>query len=428
MFFQRFHPASVDPAHFVGRERDLRWLTEQLSGYLRLDGEPAALPICIAGAKGVGKSILTRAAVTELRATFSGSTLFTCVDCRSCHSRRAVLSAIINEVVRELDSLRRATADIPESLLATAQVLMAIARLDAVELKVAHEHVLQYKRAAELSGSQSLLNVLNLKFGLSVERTEKQVKSLNGSVNFDDIGLVDALVGLFRDIRAQGLNVVLYLDNIDELRHEYADGDARDAVRRDVEGVLSIARAPIALVMNMRKYYTGVLPREVTETRVLRPLPGAALRAILDRRLSAEREEVRAAFEGPKVSGAVSRLLDGAPTPLSFLLWTKFLFQEDALTPTGLAEGFDWYLESYYSNIEPEVLKAVAAAFPNPGGSVTHVNLLAVCGDNQALVDQLLDRQVVLPRDFWNPVAFTLDPELSFLHPANGIVDVAATG
>jgi hypothetical protein len=40
---------------------------------------------------------------------------------------------------------------------------------------------------------------------------------------------------------------------------------------------------------------------------------------------------------------------------------------------------------------------------------------LAACGDNEAVLNQLQDRQAILPVDFWNPVEFTLDPELTFL-------------
>ena len=428
MFLDYFEPASVNPRDLVSRDRDLLWLTELLSRYLRLEGEPTGRALCVAGAKGVGKSILTRAALEKLKADFSSNTLFLCVDCRSCHSRREVLSAIANEIVRELDSLRRATVEVPEPLIANAQLLTALARLDEVDLKVAHEHVMQYKLAGQLGTSRALLDVLMLKFGISVERTEKEVRSLSGVLRFDDLGLTEALRGLFTDVRGRGFGVVLYLDNIDELRHQYNEPSVLAAVRRDVDGVLSLARAPIGLVLNMRKYYTGVLTREISNTRVLHRLPKEDLHTILKRRIEPERDEVRAVFGTTPTEDAVERLVDGQPTPLSFLMWTKFLFEEGALSSEQLSTGFNWYLESHYSNIEVHVLRRVAAAFPTPGSTLTLDELLAECGGNGAVVDQLLDRQVVLPRDFWNPVEFMLDPEMHFLHPSYGVFDVAASG
>jgi len=421
MFFDRLNPTDLEARQMVDRERDVRWLTEILSRYLLVAAPSEGRAICMTGEKGVGKSILTRRVLEDLRVDCSANTVFLIVDCRSCHERRGVLAAITNQVVHELDSLHRAGAKVTDSLMATAQLLRQLAQLDRVELKVAHEQVRQFQVAARLGGRRSLLSALKLNFGVSMELTDREIKSLTGTVNFDDQGIGEALVAMFEDIRSQDLQVVLYLDNIDELRHEYRSAEERDRVRKDVEQILELRRAPVGLVLNMRKYYTGVVSRDISNQRVLRQVPPEVLREILERRLQDERPAVQAALTTEVSKAVVARLSELAPTPVSFLLWVKFLFEEGYFHVDRLAEGFDAYLETQYSNLDTKVLHALAAAFPEADAILEASQVLEACGHNRAIFSQMQDRQVILPHDFWNPTQFKLDPELYFLHPGFGL-------
>lgn len=417
MFFDRFDPADVDPSLLVGRSRDRRWLTEILTRYLALPGAPTGRAICLSGLKGVGKSILTRAVLADLKAERGHDTLFLTVDLRACHGRRGVLRAVANTIVRELDGLRRATAHISDALMATAQLVRTIARFEDAPVRVAHEQTRPFRAAVEL-GTQHVLDSLRLTFGLALDLPDKQIKALTGAVRIDDSGLTEALVALFADLRAAGFGVVLYLDNVDELRHgEYRDPEVREVVRGEVEGVLALKAAPIALVLNMRTYYTGVIPREISNTRVLRPLEARELVAILERRLQAERDEIRQAVAGEASQAVVAELARMAPTPLAFLRWFKFLFEESMFDLDLLDDGLRGFLESYYSTVDVETLAAVAWAFGRPDQPVAHDALVTACDNNRAVLEHLQGRQVVLPRDYWNPTQFTLDPELHFLHP-----------
>ena len=61
----------------------------------------------------------------------------------------------------------------------------------------------------------------------------------------------------------------------------------------------------------------------------------------------------------------------------------------------------------------------MAAAFPAPETAVTREALLVACNSNVAELNQIIDRQGVLPKDFWSPdTYYTLDPELFLLHPS----------
>jgi hypothetical protein len=73
MFLQRFKPSAIDPLYLVNRQVDLDWLVGAISTYLS-DPDPRArgpLSFCVLGEKGVGKTILTKAALWKLRGQFS---------------------------------------------------------------------------------------------------------------------------------------------------------------------------------------------------------------------------------------------------------------------------------------------------------------------------------------------------------------------
>ena len=418
MFFDHLDAADVEPKQLVGRARDAQWLRELLSRYLQAAEHDAGRAACLVGEKGVGKSILARSVLEDLKTRFAASTLFAVVDCRSCHSWRGVISAVAAAVVAELSSLQRASADVAEALMATAKLVRALTLYDRIELKAAHAQTLQFQAATGLRGSQETLNSVRLNFGLSLKLNAVQIRSMMGAVCFDDAGLTDALMALFRDLRSQGFNAVVLLDNLDELRHEYRDTVARERVRREVDGVLRLKQAPIALVLTLRDYYAGAIERTVSHVRVLQPLAPAELLALLDRRLVYERPEAQAALGAARP--LIEQLADIAPTPLAFLSWVKFLLEEGMLSRRRLSAGFRAFLETQYVNLDPDTLKALVEALPTPGAPIDRATLLAACAGDEALLETLQDRRVVMPDDFWHPGRFTLDPELFALHPAAG--------
>jgi hypothetical protein len=127
MFFQRFHPASVDPKHFVGRDRDLRWLTEQLSGYLRLSGDPdvQAMPADVAEEADQG---VDQADVVEVHHAVERSQL--------------LLGALDREPELQLEHVeqRLAAAELGR-LLVLQDMLVGDAQLHRVQPGEGHQHL-----------------------------------------------------------------------------------------------------------------------------------------------------------------------------------------------------------------------------------------------------------------------------------------------
>ena len=182
--------------------------------------------------------------------------------------------------------------------------------------------------------------------------------------------------------------------------------------------LLALRDAPIIFVLNMRTYYSGILPREIANRRVLRRLPVAELLSMLEKRLGGETPEVKQKVEDATVKEAVRRLASTAPTPLAFLSWFKAMFEENALSVEAHADGCTRFLDTYYSTVPEAVWKVIADAFAAPDTYISREALLGACGGNEALLGQAVDRQGVLPKDFWDPTTcYTLDPELYLVHP-----------
>jgi Cdc6-like AAA superfamily ATPase len=419
MFLQRFKPFAIDPLYLVNRQADLDWLVGAVSTYLR-DPDPSArgpLSFCILGEKGVGKTILTRAALRQVREQFSDRAIFVDADCRRFRTAKEVIDLIAKGVVAALDDLRGTGTPVSNELMSTAQMLAAITRFDDTTLSEVHQHVRQFKAATSLKGEQSLLRVLKLDFQVSIDLTSTTSQQLEGKVRFDEMRLCNALVALFKDIRASGVDVVLYIDNMDELSHHYRTAEDRQKVRRDTEVLLALSDAPIVFIVNMRTYYSGILPREIANRRVLRRLAETEMLAILEKRLDPERPEVKRTVEAPIVKATLAMIAARAPTPLAFLMWFKALFEEGALSAEKLDEGMTRFLDTYYSTLPVPVWRRVVSAFPQPDSVIGRDALLKACEGNEAELSQIVDRQGVLPKDFWDPTTYyTLDPELYLAH------------
>jgi hypothetical protein len=67
------------------------------------------------------------------------------------------------------------------------------------------------------------------------------------------------------------------------------------------------------------------------------------------------------------------------------------------------------------ANISKEVLECVAKVFTPPTRTARREELLSACDGREAVLSQLIHAQAILPRDFWEPNEFTLDPELHYL-------------
>lgn len=411
-------PSDVHPSLLVDRDEVRAELREDVLSYLGRDDPESKSTWAVIGDKGIGKTILTRAVLEDVRARRSGTTVIATVDCRERQSWREVLSQLCWALVTELRSLQKIkNGAVSDGLITQAQLLDELAKLDNAELQTLHERASSFRAGLKLAPSSELLSALQVDLGLELGFDEKKIRTLTGTRAFDESRLNRAVCALCRDIRAAGLRVVIYLDNVDELDHDYHDETSRVRVRRDAEGLLRLSNAPVALILNMRTYFSRVLPRQMANPPiVVEPLPPEDLHAILEKRNRQESRAVQEIFGQPDSRDAVGNLARLAPTPFSFLTWVHYLYRREYLVSGRLDEGFSRYVKAMFATIDERRILRVMESFETPTAIVGRERVLAACEGNESLLRVLEDRQVVLPGDFWAPDRYTLDPLFQVFH------------
>lgn len=414
LFLTNLNPASVDPEEIVDRDGDAQWLHDGMTAWLGSRDPRPGGAFCILGDKGIGKSILTRRVIDQLREIHLATTLFVTVDCRPARSQRDIFQRAASQLLEELEGRQ----DVTQALMAAVRAFAALTRFDEVTLRKAHEHLIQFKVGLDLGGATSLFKWLDTTLGISLTRSKKLIESLEGSITVNASLLHEAFVQLVEDIhRTAKLRVVLYLDNLEELRHEMIARPAsvREEVRGEVEALLDLSEAPLGLIINMRTYYSSVLTRRISKRRTLGPLTAEEHLNILSRRIQRERSEIKKRVEeDPRIQAALRQLADMARTPLAFLAWAEYVLEEGLYINSDMSAALEGRLRNHYPDLV-SVIPKVAALFADNQATVGFEAVRDACGQSELILKKLLDQQVLLPDNYWDPSEYYLDPELHFL-------------
>src|SRR5690606_3487676 len=132
-----------------------------------------------------------------------------------------------------------------------------------------------------------------------------------------------------------------------------------------------------------------------------------------------ETEDVQSQLGPETVRQGLRRLAELAPTPLALLAWFRYLCERELHERDDFTRELRGMLADYFASLPINVLARVIEAFDGPDAPVARARLLAACNENEAVLNQLLLQQVVLPQDFWHPNEFTLAPELHFMLEAS---------
>jgi Cdc6-like AAA superfamily ATPase len=283
--FRHFKPTNVEPNLLVDRAPEQGELRAMISPYLGLDDAKSRGCWAVIGEKGIGKSIFTRAVLQDLRSKHSGSTLFLEADCRSKHSWKKVIEALAASLAQELRNMQAAQVKYPPELLARAQQLVTLSSYDEAERREVHETLRIFEVGAGGGAALQATKALFANFGINLKRTDRELKDLTGKIKVTEFYLQDTLRALFEDIRQHGFKVIIYLDNVDELEHNYSTPEAIQRVRRDVEGLLELADAPVGLVLNTRTYFSSILQRVARDIVLLERLKQEDTMAMMDNHL-----------------------------------------------------------------------------------------------------------------------------------------------
>jgi hypothetical protein len=418
VYFGAFNAFETDPGLFLNRETERDWLLKSIQAWLgRSQSDDGRQSWCVHGPKGSGKTIFARKVLDDVRAVSPkhlASTLFVEVDCRRLNSSREVYKHIAYGCVRALDELRSAHVKVAEALLDMGRAFRAIASLEGnVETQVARETLTRFQATLGGKTTSALSKALEGTFGLTFEASQKTTHSLKAMLRFDDAWLCLALSAYFRDLRAAGFRVLLFVDNIDELQHEYDTEEVRRRARAQADWVLELAEAPIGMLVCMRSYFSTIA--RTMHKRALTPLGGNHLVGILEKRVTREAADLKRRFAETEVKLLTHWLAGRAPTPLAYLQWFQNLAERDAWDSASREAAITEVIRSEYANVPFDLIERVVALYPRVDSEVVREKILEACEGNASELAVLQDRQVVLPNDFWNPTRFTLDPFLQVL-------------
>lgn len=408
-----FDVASVDPAVLVNREDTRKWLRARLEGYLKASDNSSGRAVALLGERGIGKSIVMRSVISELKELHMATTLFLEVDCRKLAGRREVYRQLADRAVKELGI----HSNVSSELKATAQLLYTIAGFDTAERREVAEQAASHHVALGLGGARNLLAMLGINYDIKLGLSATTRASLDGKLSFSAERLQEALLAFFADLREHGFDVIVVLDNLDEVRHEaYVEDDTRRKLHGEIDGLLSLAEAPIGFVVTARTYFAASLNRQIDDVQRMEPLDDDVHRAIVHGRLAREAQDTRASFNTATRDRCIVQLLSFAKTPLALLYWFKYLAESERYELEDARCALRPWLASRYSNFSSSALDGIVAVFDEgPCVSRSRERILNACRGNQTMYKQVLRSQLVLPVDFWDPYEFTLAPELHFL-------------
>jgi hypothetical protein len=439
--FVRFKPADVYPAQLINRQDIRKRLHHQIGSWVEGAASPQTVEIhggrpgghvwVIKGEKGVGKSILTRAVLQDLRASHSGQSLILEVNCRDARSWRSVMRRLWEGLVKELSSIKEARTELPKGSLEAAKTANELVRHDDVKVTTIHEALNSIRKFTKFQAESRFLDYLGTAISRDVEERDTSTRRSEGTVFLDDERVTEMFIELAHDLYEAQIPIIMYLDNVDELDHDYQNETSRDRVRREVLGLLQLSRAPVALVLNVRSYFAGILPRDIPAPEDLDSLSPADHAALLDLRLDSESHDVKEYANSEKQVRARELLCALAPTPYCLLEVVQFLLQRRQLDLDDLQLALARYVQARFTSVHAEELENVLSCFRNdPKREVRHRELRQALSSDESeqaeFLAQICDHQVVLPVDFWNPKRFTLDPLLQ-LRPFLERPDLPAT-
>lgn len=417
---------SVDPTLMVDRDDAREDLVRRLDELREADIRDAY--VLITGARGVGKSIFTRAAIAEFEDNHPDHIVAIVVDGRGL-GYRSFLSRFAEQLAERLtEGPELATGEHLGRWLAQLMLLSRSSQItksqsDAVERR--------YGVAATVGND--LLLKLQGKFSWeekhSIGATEQTTLTvtdelLHAALNATLQRLADDESGWF---------VVVFFDDMDQA----ATTEAEEQVATLFRSVLDISPC-VSLVHFRTETLIENVAREATEKIDLRPLDEDVLFEMLQRRLQAAPRAVRDQFPPDTDWTAAKRLAHCTGNPWVYLKWVHGLLRSQPWPPpegwTDAAQIQKLVFTSDPLNgAEPDLINCLVTAVEQcdggrgdavvrredllRGGSA--LNFRPECALSEEQIEDLVRLNVLLPKHRFQPsLGYRMQPILDLLRPS----------
>jgi Cdc6-like AAA superfamily ATPase len=407
-----FEPGNLDENHFVDRKDKKQELLTQLRAAVG-DPDIYTQSYLVIGERGVGKSLFTRHVLTQLKAEFSGDTAFVRVDGAHQHNGfSGIMHDLLSRLIDELEQLdKTATSSasrIPPRIYDELRFLRTLLGYTEVSIKRVHDSLTQYNLKIDVSSPKSVVPFLVSRWGLEKKISDQDVLEMKQRLDIST--MCEAVCRVLESLAEHRQKVVVFIDDLDQvygLSESYIE-DA-ETMFKHLHRVHSCI-----LIVNLRDYYLSAnTAREYHSVFNLQGLDHQALGEIVDSRLgnAPNKTEIE-----KKIGPLRDTLVQKTDNPLAFLTWCHWLINRTDCAPDKLEAHLSEFVEEYYTWLADDIRKVAALYKAVPRRILRKTALLSSLGaDGEDILNDLEDREIVLPQDYVNRTSFRLNPIFHFL-------------
>lgn len=393
---------------FADREELLAELIATLNSHIE-PGAPRQGRILVRGQRGIGKSMLTRKAIAEVRASYGPLTV-TVDGQRTGHGPEAFLRQLAKDLSAE--TLENATDPVLQQ---SAEILHRFATVTQVTVRQVHE----WARSLKLGVSMGSRFLDRFGFEFAWQRATGATRKLEETHSRDiDADLLrDLIQSLVLDCHHSDQAVILLLDNLDQVG--YAE------IEEDVRRVTDLARYLLGfegcvVVANLRSEFVSA------DLRKLHSLPlevqgftSEQLMQLFDKRVDKRGPGAREKLEKGGLVEIARRLSGWTDNAWAFLTWLAFLdYQridfgaDDTAALRGLLTRF---AEQNHVGVRMDEMEELGSAYAVHGRGFLTQGELSAHGVSDELIERATRYGVLVPDWLLSPDRYLLSPTLCFL-------------
>ncbi|MBM3224945.1 MAG: hypothetical protein FJZ47_14235 [Candidatus Tectomicrobia bacterium] len=332
---------NTDPQLFVDRLDETKELKLLLGRLLKSkNGQGGVL---VKGDSGVGKSILSRRVLDELRTEWSADLVVVEIDGGRLTGVRGLLNRLCEVIYAEVEGLGE------EDLTNRAAWLAKVAsygKLTANEIKQINQEV-----SASSKIRSSFWGLLSGEGALGWKRTASTSASDGYEIVITEDYLSKLLSAFLQELHTYQYRPLIFLDNLDRIGRMDAQEDA-NTIAALVKQLLELPDCVLLLNLRTQFAHHTTDRRELTHL-ALEGLPPQVLQEILAQRLQqlVSDDITRLSLPEAALHTVAERLARRTDNPLAFLRWLDFWLARTENRPEDLERDMEKFIRQYFTTV-----------------------------------------------------------------------------
>ena len=393
---------------FANRKEQVEDLAGILESFLA-PGSPGEGRVLLRGHRGVGKSILTRAALKRVVETL-GPLAVTVDAAQTAHGAQAFMRRLAAELAQE------AAENVTDKTLASCAELLR--RFSEVS-KVTVRETQQWTRSLQLGASAKYKFLDKVQFEFGLTRAVGQSRTVEESYErqVDEEFLRGLIQELIHDCRRTGQFVLLFLDNLDQVGYSEIEEDVR-RVTDLARHVLSLRDALV--VANLRSEFVSADLRKLYSYEVI--VEGMGEEELLEvarARMASTSEDRRRALAEAGFPEMARQLTRWTKNAWGFLSWLAFLDYERldfaATDETALRRALLRFAERRYTGLRVDDIERIGGIYKGAPTKFLTAGELDTHGITAEVRERAVRYGALVPDWLLSPDRYMLSPGLYFL-------------